>query len=780
MKSLRNSISVLAMAMILTACGSEESATSTTGNNLVDDTTPPDTSVNRSPVISGVPVTLASVDTSYSFTPNASDPDGDSLTFSLANPDSLPSWAELDSDSGTLSGTPTLNDVGSSAPITLTVSDGSETASLAAFTITVVDSGEIEVVTARVSSGSDDAEEWDTGTMNLSSSDLEMAYDDGTQLVGLRFSLPIPSGAVITQANLRFTVDEVTTDPAELTIWAEAADDASAFTENSGDISSRSSTVTVADWTPQPWSNVGDSASAQTSTNFSNVIQEIVSRPGWSSDNHVVLVISGSGVRTADAYEGNAASAALLTVHYSGGDNRAPTITGVPDTGATESYAYSFTPIASDPDGDTLEYAIDGKPDWANFDIDTGTLSGTPQAGDAGTYSGITISVSDGSLSAALPSFEILVSDVNRAPSISGSPVTSATEQTPYSFTPRATDADGDTLSFSISGRPSWAVFDEDTGNLSGTPGYADAGTYSDILISVSDGSVSASLDPFTINVADLNRAPVISGTAATTVAEGDNYSFTPVASDPDGNTVSFSINNRPTWASFDEDTGRLYGAPGYDDAGSYTNIVISASDGVDSVSLSAFAITVSDVNQAPTISGSPSTQVTAGGSYSFTPTADDVDGDALTFSINVDLSWATFDETTGRLTGTPEETDVGTYGDIQITVSDGNEVVSLAPFSITVNSSASTTGSIVLSWTAPSTRSDGTALDVSELGGYQIFVGDSESNLEMEMDLNVGSATGTTISDKPLGTYFVAITAYDQEGNISSYSNVIEVSVTN
>ncbi|MCU7844590.1 MAG: putative Ig domain-containing protein [Candidatus Thiodiazotropha sp. (ex Monitilora ramsayi)] len=722
-------------------------------------------------------MTVASTGENYSFTPNASDPDGDVLSFAAEN---LPAWAIIDPTTGTVSGTPSLSDVGGSGLITLTVNDGSDTASLAAFVITVVDSGEVQVVSTRVANGLDDSEEWDSGVMYLNSSDLELVNDDGNQLVGLRFSLPVPNGAVVTQANLRFTVDEVTTEPADLTIWAEASDDAPPFTANSRDISNRVSTLATANWIPQPWNLIGDSANAQTSSNFSNVVQEIVNRPGWSSDSHLVVVISGTGVRTADAYEGNAANAAVLTVHYSGGDNRAPTISGVPDSGATEGYSYQFSPIASDPDGDNLTFSINNKPDWASFDVTSGTLQGTPAVGDAGNYSNISITVSDSNLSAVLGPFDIAVSDSNRAPVISGTPAISVVELSDYSFTPTATDPNGDALAYSVSNLPSWASFDTTTGNLSGTPDFNDAGTYSGILISVSDGSVSASLSPFSITVTDMNRAPTISGTPTTSVAEGGSYSFTPAASDPDGNSLSFNIANLPGWASFNDATGTLSGTPDHDAAGSYNNIVISVSDGAASASLAAFSITVSDVNQSPTISGVPSANVTASNSYSFVPTANDPDGDNLTFSVANLPSWASFDSSNGSLTGTPQESDVGAYNNIQISVSDGNEVVALGIFGITVDSSVVVTGSMDLRWTAPTTRSDGSALDISEIDGYRIYIGDSNSSLQMELDLNDGSATTATISDKELGTYFVAVTAYDVDGNASSYSNVVEVNVTN
>lgn len=89
----------------------------------------------------------------------------------------------------------------------------------------------------------------------------------------------------------------------------------------------------------------------------------------------------------------------------------------------------------------------------------------------------------------------------NRAPTISGSPVTTAKTSVAYSFQPSAADADGDPLTFAIRGKPSWASFSIATGRLSGTPGAADAGTYANIEILVSDGQAQAVLPAFSITV---------------------------------------------------------------------------------------------------------------------------------------------------------------------------------------------------------------------------------------------------------------------------------------
>jgi hypothetical protein len=203
----------------------------------------------------------------------------------------------------------------------------------------------------------------------------------------------------------------------------------------------------------------------------------------------------------------------------------------------------------------------------------------------------------------------------NRPPVISGTPPTSATVGIQYTFTPSATDPDGNALTYSITNPPSWASFSASTGRLSGTPTSAHVGIYGNIVISVSDGQAKGQLPAFAIAVsAALNRPPTISGTAPTSVLAGSTYSFQPTASDPDGNPLTYSITNAPSWAAFDAGTGRLHGTPGPGHVGSYGNIVIKVSDGSASASLPAFAISVVAVaNGSATLRWTPPTTNTNG-----------------------------------------------------------------------------------------------------------------------------------------------------------------------
>jgi hypothetical protein len=278
--------------------------------------------------------------------------------------------------------------------------------------------------------------------------------------------------------------------------------------------------------------------------------------------------------------------------------NRAPTIVGIPATGATVGLVYSFVPVGDDADDDTLTYTIQNKPSWATFTEATGELRGTPASNNVGTTNNIVITVSDGKDSAALPAFSLTVNTVppsaNRPPSISGTPATSVTAGKSYSFRPVASDPDGNTVRFSIQNQPSWASFSTSTGRLSGTPSTADAGTYSNINIRVTDGTATTSLPAFSIKVnAPANRAPTISGNPLSSLLALVGYNFQPSASDPDGDPLTFRIDNKPSWATFNTATGRLSGTPQLLDVGSFSNIVISVSDGQASTSLPAFSISV-------------------------------------------------------------------------------------------------------------------------------------------------------------------------------------------
>jgi hypothetical protein len=367
-------------------------------------------------------------------------------------------------------------------------------------------------------------------------------------------------------------------------------------------------------------------------------------------------------------------------------------------------------------------------------------------------------------------------------PIISGAPKTSVVVKTPYYFNAEARDPEGKAIQFGIKNKPSWAAFNYNTGELRGTP--TATGTVSNIIITAWDGRLTSALPAFSIKVTSssastTNRAPTITGTPATSVTAGGTYSFTPRGADADGNSLGYSIANRPSWATFSTSTGQLTGKPTSSNVGTYSNIRITVSDGKASASLPVFSIAVKAAtsgNSPPTISGSPVRSLTAGSAYSFTPTASDPNGNTLTFSIANKPSWAAFSTTTGRLSGTPSASNVGSYANVTIRVSDGTTTVSLAAFTITVSAVSSSSGAATLSWTPPTRNTDGSSL--TNLSGYRIYYGTSASALTKTISINSAGISTYVVSDLAPATYYFAISALSASGGESARSSVASKTV--
>ena len=452
------------------------------------------------------------------------------------------------------------------------------------------------------------------------------------------------------------------------------------------------------------------------------------------------------------------------------GNTSSLTIGGTPGTTAPAGTIYQFRPDVTNPTGGALLFSIANLPLWATFDTTDGTLRGTPQTANVGSYGGIVITVSNGTISASTQPFTIQVTaPLNRAPTITGVPITSVAVGSTYVFQPTGSDPDGDPISYAVQNLPNWATFNSSTGRLQGTPQLGNVGTYSRVTVSVSDTKSVTSLPAFDITVVASNTPPTISGTPAASVTTGSAYSFTPSATDINGDPLTFSIVNKPTWAAFNTSTGRLSGTPVTSNVGQYIGIEIRVSDGASTVALPAFSIAVVAANTAPTISGTPPSSVVVNNQYTFTPSASDADGDTLTFSIANMPTWASFNTATGRLQGTPGTADAGTYANITIRVTDGTATTSLASFAINVAQTAN--GTVTVTWTPPTQNTDGSTL--TDLAGYWILYGTNTNNLNQQVKIASAGTTTYVVENLVPGTYYFAIKAYNAQGTESSRSNL-------
>ena len=274
------------------------------------------------------------------------------------------------------------------------------------------------------------------------------------------------------------------------------------------------------------------------------------------------------------------------------------------------------------------------------------------------------------------------------------------------------------------------------------------------------------------------NVAPKITGTPRAAVTAGYYYSFTPTASDANGDKLSFGVGGLPRWASFDRRTGHLYGRPGAGDVGKSRAISIAVSDGLLTRNLPVFTITVraaSTANAAPKISGSPPTSATAGSVYYFKPNAVDPEGATLKFSVLNKPAWATFDTATGRLRGTPVASDVGTYAQVTVRVTDGTSTTSLPAFTIRI-SNPEIAGTATLSWQPPTAYVDGKPLQ--DLAGFRIRYGTLADQLDQVVTIPNPGITTAMIESLASGTWYFAVDAYTSANVESNLSKVVQKTI--
>jgi hypothetical protein len=175
---------------------------------------------------------------------------------------------------------------------------------------------------------------------------------------------------------------------------------------------------------------------------------------------------------------------------------------------------------------------------------------------------------------------------------------------------------------------------------------------------------------------------------------------------------------------------------------------------------------TPASLNSAPSITIVPEDTVRVGATYTLLPVASDPEGDVLRFSAASLPTWASLDPATGRITGTPGESDEGIYESITITVADATHSIVTPPFSITVINDVvpeSGSGVAALQWETPPSKVDGSPLD--DLAGYRILYGHDSADLDQSVFISDPSVTSYQFSTLETGTWYFAVVAVNASG---------------
>jgi PKD repeat protein len=426
-------------------------------------------------------------------------------------------------------------------------------------------------------------------------------------------------------------------------------------------------------------------------------------------------------ITATDDGAGTLSDTLALTVNIQN-ENDAPIITSnSAGTTASVTMVENTTAIttitSSDDEGDIISYSLSGGVDQALFTLAGAVLTFTAAPdfeapidnGADNTYIVEVTATDDGAGTLTdVQTITITVTDTNELPTAADNTIT-ILEDASHTFSANEfgfSDVDGDTLaSVTIKNSPAngtLSVAKNDVITLANistiifTPDANENGTlYASFDFTVNDGKVdSASPNSITFDVTAQNDAPSNINISASTIDEnnnindtvatittvdidaGDTFSYTLVNGAGDSDNGSFSI---------DADALKITVVSDFETKSNYS-VRLQATDSVGATYEEVMMISINDINEAPTISGTPTTSTDEDLAYSFTPTVNDVEGDTLSFSIANTPSWASFNATTGELSGTPTNADVGVYSAIGITITDTRGLSNTLIFSITVN----------------------------------------------------------------------------------------------
>ncbi len=696
------------------------------------------TNVNEAPTVTSAATASVPENTTAVMTVTASDPDaGTTFTYSIAGGADAAKFA-INASTGALTfiSAPDYeapSDVGADNiyNVTVAASDGSLMATKAV-AVTVTNVNEAPTVTSGatasvpenttavmavtasdpdagttftylIAGGADAAKfaiDSATGTLTfVSAPDYENPTDVGADNV-YNVTVAASDGSLTATQAVDVTVTDVNDNAPVITSNGGGASASVNVPENTTAVTTVTSTDADASSTAT-YSISGGADAARFAINSSTGVLSFVSAPDYEAPADVgadnvynVTVQVSDGLNT----DSQALAVAVTNV------NEAPTVT----SGATASVAENTTAVmtvtASDPDaGTAFTYSISGGADAAKFAINSSTGALTfisapdyeaPTDVGADNIYNVTVAASDGSLTAT-KAVAVSVTNVNEAPTVTSAATASVPENTTAVMTVTASDPDaGTTFTYSIAGGADAAKFaiNSSTGALTfvsapdyETPTDAGADNVYNVTVQVSDGSLSAS-KAVAVTVTDVNEAPTVTSGATASVPENTTAVMTVTASDPDaGTTFTYSISGGADAAKFaiNSATGALtfisapdYEAPTDVGADNVYNVTVAASDG-SLTATKAVAVSVTNVNEAPTVTSAATASVPENTTAVMTVTASDPDaGTTFTYSIagGADAAKFSIDSATGALTfvSAPDHenpTDVGADNVYNVTV---------------------------------------------------------------------------------------------------------------
>ncbi|MCK4641245.1 MAG: putative Ig domain-containing protein, partial [Candidatus Marinimicrobia bacterium] len=623
------------------------------------------TNTNDSPVISSSPVTSATEDLVYQYDVNATDPDSDPLTYQLVV---SPPEMTINASTGVIQWTPDNSHVGSEVSVQISVSDTAGESILQNWTVSVINTAP-SFLTAD--------ETFNTIEDNVFSVDLS-ADDEGFG-PAVYNTLHLPGWLSLQNVStglLSGTPDNNYVNSSD-SVYIE-------FSDGNGGKDTLNIPVNVA--------NIPPAFTAQNDTTISEgddividldcddeyaggvIYYALIDLPDWLSlnanngkltgvpDNNNVHMLD-INIRASDTFGGVTSIFFQLIVQ-----NMAPTFTGTPLNTIEEDSLYEYTLTLSDNSG-TNTFHLLTNPGWLSIDRSSGKLSGTPLNNHVGGNS-VSVSVDDGNGASDTLDFPITVT--NTLPAFTTSPATAGQEDFLYSVDLDCSDEGQGSMIYTALKKPSWLTLNSSNGLLKGMPLNNHVTAGDSIEVVVNDGK--GGFDTLSYVLAISNTAPNITMIFNdTTITEDDAFSYD-IASDDEaqGNTkYKFTI-AVPSWISLDSLTGVISGTPLNNDVKGQFGLNIQVDDGNSGTDSETFFITVN--NNPPAFTSTITDSVVLENEFfTYDATTDDEGQGLVTYSLIGAPGWLSIDDSSGALSGTPDNDDVDTSA-MTIRFSDGNE----------------------------------------------------------------------------------------------------------
>lgn len=471
-----------------------------------------------------------------------------------------------------------------------------------------------------------------------------------------------------------------------------------------------------------------------------------------------------------------------------------PPVGEIADVTIDEQTSWTFTPNITDPDGDTITFAIDTASQAAGLTINstTGEIVWTPSEAQGPGVFDVTLTATDMSQQRSDFPFTVTVREVNLAPTLTPPPtlqdgVESIDANEIFSAQFSATDPDlpANQLAFSLSGDTHGATINSTTGEFTWNPN-GESGSFAFTVVVTDNGSPPLA-DSFGLSL-DTNGAPTIAVIGDVTIDEQTEWRFDVNASDPDGDTLTYALDatTRPAGMTINATTGEIVWTPTEAQGpGSYSTVV-TVTDSTQRSASQTFSVIVREVNRPPSLiipaelqDGVASLDGTSF-SAQFSASDPDLPTNQLTYVIVGDAHGAAIDSNSGEFLWSPN----GQTGETQFEVSvrDNGTPVLDDSFTFTININQSPTVTAISDQTIPEEQAVTIQVSATDAEGDVLTYALDSNSLAagLAIDPGTGEISWTpTEADGP-GTFPIEVTVSDGKGGSTAESFTISVSEVN